>query len=92
MDNFSSKEKTQYITAISTLFSGIILCFLSFFLHNYIIENSILMYFGQTIIFCSGIFGINIYIKSKVLEAESRINNKVEKKMKKVDNLIKDEE
>jgi hypothetical protein len=38
------------------------------------------------------VFGINLFIKNKVLEAESRINDKIEKKMRKVDNIIKDEE
>jgi hypothetical protein len=50
------------------------------------------MYFGQTLIFCAGVFGINIFIKNKVLEAEARLNNKIDKKMQKVDNIIKDEE
>lgn len=92
MDNFSGKEKTQYGTAIFTLFSGILMCFLSFFLDGHNIDNSVLMYFGQTLIFCAGIFGVNLFIKNKVLEAETRLNTKIDKKMQKVDNIIKDEE
>lgn len=92
MDNFTIKEKWQYSTATFTLFSGIVLCFLSFFLHSHTIHDSILMYFGQTLIFCASVFGINLFIKNKVLEAESRINDKIDKKMQKVDNIIKDEE
>lgn len=90
MEKLSVKEKTQYGTAIFTLFSGILLCFLSFFLNEYNIENSVLMYFGQTLIFCAGIFGVNLFIKNKVLEAESRLNEKIDNKMKKVDDLVKD--
>ena len=50
------KETTQYITAIATLFTGIVLCYLSFFLNNYNIADSVLMYFGQTLIFCGSVF------------------------------------
>lgn len=92
MEKLSAKEKTQYGTAIFTLLSGIIMCFLSFFMNEYDIENSVLMYFGQTLIFCAGIFGVNLFIKNKVLEAESRINSRIDKKMRKVDDLIQDEE
>lgn len=90
-DTLSAKEKTQYGTAIAALASGIIMCFLSFFLNKYSIEESALMYCGEMIIFCSGVFGVNLYIKNKVLEAEARINNKIDRKMKKVDDLITDQ-
>lgn len=89
--NREQKENIQYTTAIFTLFTGIVMCFLSFFMNEYDIETSVLMYFGQTLIFCGAVFGINMYIKTQVLEAESRLNNKVDEKLKKVDNLIKDE-
>lgn len=92
MKDFSVKDQTQYGTAIFTLFSGILMCFLSFFLDGHNIDNSVLMYFGQTLIFCAGIFGVNLFIKNKVLEAETRLNTKIDKKMQKVDNIIKDEE
>lgn len=87
-----NKENIQYGTAIFTLFTGIIMCFLSFFLHEYNIEDSVLMYFGQTLIFCGAVFGINLMIKTKVQEVETKINNKIDKKLEKVDNLIKDGE
>ena len=75
------KETTQYITAIATLFTGIVLCYLSFFLHNYNIADSVLIYFGQTIIFCGSVFGINIYINTKVKESENRITDEINKKL-----------
>lgn len=86
------KESVQYITAIFTVFTGILMCFLSFFLNKYSIETSVLMYFGQTLIFCGAVFGINMYIKTQVLEAESRLDDKIQRKFRKVDNLIKDGE
>ena len=75
------KETTQYITAIVTLFTGIVLCYLSFFLNNYNIADSVLMYFGQTLIFCSSVFNINIYINTKVKESENRIRDEINKKL-----------
>lgn len=82
MSDFSVKEKTQYGTAIFTLFSGIVLCFLSFFLNEYQIHESVLFYFGQSLIFAGAIFGVNIFIKSKIYEAESRLNEKIDRKIK----------
>lgn len=83
------KETVQYITAISTLVSGVLLCVLSFFLHEYNIETGVLMYFGQTLIFCGAVFGINMVIKTKVLEAESNIRKEVDKRLDNIDRLFK---
>lgn len=80
-----NKETVQYITAITTLVTGIVMCFLSFFLNTYHIESGVLMYFGETLIFCAGVFGINLYVKNQVFEAESRLN-------KKMDQLFKEEQ
>lgn len=85
------KETVQYITAISTLATGVIMCFLSFFLNKYIIESSVLMYFGQTLIFAGAVFGINMVIKTKVLEAESNIRKEVDKRLDNIDRLFKTE-
>lgn len=84
------KETVQYITAISTLATGVMLCILSFFLNEYDIETGVLMYFGQTLIFCAAVFGINLMIKTKVLEAESNLRKEIDRKLEKVDSLIKD--
>lgn len=88
---YNKKENIQYATAIFTLFTGIILCFLSFFLNEYDIETGVLMYFGQTLVFTGAVFGINLMIKTKVLESETRLNDKIDKRLEKVDNLLKDE-
>lgn len=84
------KETLQYITAISTLASGIIMCFLSFFLNEYDIQTGVLMYFGQTLIFCGAVFGLNIMIKTKVLEAETNIKAEVDRRLETIDKLFKD--
>lgn len=83
-----AKETTQYITAIFTLFTGIVMCFLSFFLNGYIVHDSALWYFGETIAFAGGVFGIGIYVNSKVKNAELRLNTKIDKRLDTIDKLF----
>ena len=83
-----AKETTQYITAIFTLFTGIVMCFLSFFLNDHDIETGVLMYFGQSLIFCAAVFGINLMIKTKIMEAETKIRNEVYKRLDTIDKLF----
>ena len=85
------KETVKYITAIGTLISGVFLCVASFFLNKYDIETGVLMYFGQTLIFCAAVFGINLMIKTKVLEAESNIRKEVDRRLDNIDRLFKTE-
>lgn len=86
------KEIIQYTTSIVFLFTGILLCFISFFLNKYDIDNGSLWYLGQSVAFCAAVFGLNLMIRNEVFEAETRINNRVDRRMKKVDELINDEE
>lgn len=85
------KESVQYITAISTLFSGVLLCVLSFFLNEYDIQSGVLMYFGQTLIFCGSVFGLNMMIKTRVLEAETNMKKEIDKRLDTIDRLFKPE-
>jgi hypothetical protein len=85
-----TKETVQYFTAIGFLVTGILLCFLSFFLNNYDIKDGVLWYLGQAVIFTGAVFGLNLAIKTKVGQMESRLNERIDKKMKKVDDLIED--
>jgi hypothetical protein len=84
------KETVQYITAIGFLITGIIICFMSFFLNEYDIDSGSLWYLGQSVAFCAACFGLNLMVKNEVLSAENRINNRIDHKMKKVDDLIED--
>ena len=90
--NNDTKTNVQYATAIGTLISGIVMCFLSFFLNKYMIESSVLMYFGEGLVFCAAVFGLNLMIKNKVMEAETRITNKIEKEMQKAKGSNSDEQ
>lgn len=87
--SLSIKEKIQYYTAIIFLCTGVIMCFLSFFLNKYDIENGVLFYLGTTVTFCGAVFGLDIIIKNNVIEAESRILDHVDKR---IDNTIKEDE
>ena len=54
--------------------SGIVLAFLSFFLtddHN--ITDGVLWYVAQALTFAGGVFGISLYVKTKVGEVKSEI-------------------
>jgi len=86
------KENVQYITAIGFLITGIIICFLSFFLNEYDVGGGALTYLGEAVAFTAGVFSINLYVKSRVSEAEARINKRMDMKMHKVDDLIADEQ
>ncbi len=86
------KENIQYTTAISFLITGIILCFLSFFLNQYEVDRGSLWYLGQSVAFCAAVFGINLLVKNEMLKVEERLNRKVDYKMHKVDDLFEDEQ
>lgn len=88
----NKKENVQYSTAITFLFSGIIMCFLSFFMNEYDIRSGALTYLGEAVAFCAGVFSINLYVRHKVKEAEDRLAHKIDVKMQKVDDLIADED
>lgn len=79
----NTKETVQYSTAIGTLITGIVMCFISFFLNEYGIEDSVLMYFGETLLFCAGVFGVNLYINDKIIQTENRIDKKIKEMMQK---------
>jgi hypothetical protein len=86
------KENIQYTTAIVFLFSGIVMCFLSFFMNEYDVGNGALTYLGEATAFCAGVFSINLYVRKKISEAEMRINSRMDKKMHQVDESITDNE
>lgn len=87
----NTKENVQYTTAIMFLLSGIVMAFFSYFeLHD--VVGGVLTYCGEATAFTAGVYSINLYVRSKVSEAETRINQRIDKKMHKVDDLIKDEE
>ena len=70
----NTKDWIQYSTAVAMVLSGIVLAFLSFMLtddHN--ITDGVLWYIAQALAYSGGIFGISLYVKSKVGEVKSEI-------------------
>ncbi len=70
------KEKIMITSALITLGSGIILSFLSFFLSSYHIDNSVLWYFAQTLMYAGSCFGIGAYITKFKNDMDEKINGK----------------
>ena len=68
----NTKDWIQYGSAVAMILSAIVLAFLSFFAIQ-AIEASILWYVAQALAYAGGIFGVSIYIKSKLGEATSRV-------------------
>ena len=70
------KDNMMIGAALTTLASGIILCFLSFFLdqeHN--VKSSCLWYFGQTLLYAASSFGLASYVKAKMNDVSNIIEN-----------------
>ena len=73
----SIKEKLSYITSIIMLGSGILLAFLSFFLNAHNIATGVLIYIAQTFLVGGTLIGASIYLKSKWIEFDSRIQDEI---------------
>ena len=71
------KDKIQYSMAIILVISGIAIAFLSFFLNAFNIATGVLIYIAQAFITAGGIFGVSIYLKSKIGEFETKADNKI---------------
>ena len=75
----SIKEKLSYITSLIMIFSGILLAFLSFFLNAHNIATGVLIYIAQTFLVGGTLIGASIYLKSKWLEFDSRLQDEITK-------------
>ena len=71
------REGLQYCAAIGMLLSGVVLTFLSFFLNNYVVSDGVLWYVSQTLVYSGGIFGVNVYFKSKLGNFERIVKNEL---------------
>lgn len=71
------KEIAQVWTAIVLIVSGIVLSFLSFFISKeHCIDNSVLWYFAQCLLYAGGIFGIRNYTITKIGQIENADNKR----------------
>ena len=69
--NNQKKECIQYVCAVTMIGSGMILAFLSFFLHGDVTDG-VLMYIGEALVFAGGIFGGSAYYHTKMGEMGNR--------------------
>lgn len=70
------KDNTMIGAALITLASGIVLCFLSFFLdRQHEIKSSVLWYFGQTLLYAASSFGLATYVKTKLNDVTNILEN-----------------
>jgi hypothetical protein len=74
------KEKIQYWVSTVLILSGIVLSYLSFFLSdNKEINDSVLIYLSQTLVFAGGVFGVSLYFKSQISEFRTKSKEYIDK-------------
>lgn len=77
----NTKEKIQYFTAILMIVSAVVLAFICFFLNHYKIEDSVLWYIAQALVYAASIFGISLAINTKFGKIENQVKNYVDEKI-----------
>lgn len=74
----NTKEIIQYTSACVMLASGIVMAFICFFLNQYKIEESVLWYVAQALVYAASIFGISLAIKTKMGEVKNDMRRYVD--------------
>lgn len=68
----------QTVSAMVLLASGVLLCYIAFFLSDSKdVPEGALWYFGQTLIYAGGIFGIKLYADGKFIRFKKDIEDKI---------------
>lgn len=73
------KDGIMIVSACIMLASGILMSFLSFFMSvSNVVDDSVLWYFAQTIVYASSVFGIGSYVHYKLnnLQRNGSVSNK----------------
>ena len=73
------KDQIAYVIAMLMIGSGILIAFLSFFLNAFNIATGVLIYIAQTFTVGGSLIGASIYLKSKWIEFDNRIQDKITK-------------
>jgi len=58
----TTKEKIEYFCATGSLLAAILIAFMSFFMNNHIIHESVLWFIAQCLVFAASVFGAHITI------------------------------
>ncbi len=77
----NTKDWIQYGTAIAMVGSGIVLSFICFFLNHYSIDDSVLWYVAQALVYAGSIFGVNVYIRTKLGEVKNEVKKDIKDAM-----------
>lgn len=77
----NTKEWIQYGSAIVMIGSGVVLTFLCFFLNHYNINDSVLWYVAQALVYAGSVFGISMYIRTKMGTVTNDIKQYVDDKL-----------
>ena len=72
-----SKDVIQYSSAVAMMSTGIILAVVSFIWLR-LIHSSILAYMGEAVGFCSAVYGLTVYSRSKFRDAEQGLEERFE--------------
>lgn len=72
----NTKEWIQYGSAVVMLSSGVLLTFLCFFLNEHKIEDNVLWYVAQCLVYAGSIFGVTVYMSSKFGDLRKYIDEK----------------
>ncbi|TGX82983.1 hypothetical protein E5358_04800 [Palleniella muris] len=73
----NTKEWLQYGSALGMLASGVLLAFLCFFLNNYNVNDTVLWYVAQCLVYAGSVFGVTVYISTKFGDVRNVINDKM---------------
>ena len=76
----NTKEWIQYGSAITMIVSGVVLAFVSLFTKNDVTEG-VLLYLAQALTFAGGVFGLNIYFRTKLGVAETSVREYIDKRI-----------
>ena len=73
----NGKDIIMITSACVMLASGVIMCFLSFFLDKlHHVDDNVLWYLGQCLVYASGVFGISGFVEYKVKDVIQNLKNK----------------
>ena len=81
-----TKEKTQYTTAVIMIISAVLLASICFLPNHYKIEDSVLWYIAQALVYAASIFGISLAINTKMGQVKNDVKQYVDKELNKHSN------
>lgn len=74
VERFTRRENVAVLTACVLLFSGMALAFIAFFRSPIgEISEGVLWYTAQCLIYAGSIFGVSVYVQSKVAEIKANL-------------------